>query len=198
MFNKKIYDKLNLMLSNAHKTIKIEKDTTHNLTTLVGMMGTGKSKFGYLVANKLKLKFYDIDVIIEKKFNSSIKNLFKTHGEKIFRIAEKEEIFSLIDKAKINKEKAIISIGGGGFENLYTRNLLLKYTKVIWLNTPSSTLIKRIGDGSKRPMIQGNIKKSINDILKKRTKHYVLSHYELNTELLSQKEIIDKIIQISA
>ena len=91
-----------------------------------------------------------------------------------------------------------ISIGGGGFDNPDTRSLLLKYTKVIWLNTSISTLIKRVGDASKRPMIQGDIKASLNKILKKRTKHYLLAHYKLDTDTLSTKQIIDKIIEISA
>ena len=34
--------------------------------TLIGMMGTGKSKFGRQIANILKFNFYDIDYMIEK------------------------------------------------------------------------------------------------------------------------------------
>ena len=36
--------------------------------TLIGMMGTGKSKFGRLVAKNLNFNFYDIDTLIEIKF----------------------------------------------------------------------------------------------------------------------------------
>ena len=92
------------------------------------------------------------------------------------------------------KEKAIISIGGGAFDNSHTRKLLLKETKVIWLNTPIDTLVNRVGDGSKRPMLQGDIKTSINTIFKKRIKYYILSHYKLDTDQLSKKDITDQII----
>ena len=44
-----------------------------------------------------------------------------------------------------NKEKVIISLGGGGFDNEDTRKLLLDNTKVIWLNTPLDILVKRVG-----------------------------------------------------
>ena len=139
-----------------------------NLITLIGMMGTGKTQFGYLVAQKLNLNFYDTDTIIEKKLNASIKDIFTIHGEFFFRKVEKEEIYNIINKAKIGKKKAIISIGGGAFDSLYTRNLLLKYTKVIWLNTPIDTLVNRVGDGSKRPMLQGDVKTSLSTIFKKK------------------------------
>ena len=41
--------------------------------TLIGMMGTGKSKFGSKIANILKFNFYDVDHIIEQEFKMTIK-----------------------------------------------------------------------------------------------------------------------------
>ena len=186
------------MLININKVPKNKISSQNNLITLIGMMGTGKTKFGYLVAKKLNFNFYDTDAIIEKKINMPIKSLFTTHGESFFRKIEKDEIFSIINHAKLRKEKAIISIGGGAFDNLRTRNLLLKDTKVIWLNTPIDTLVNRVGDGSKRPMLKGDIKTSINAILKKRIKYYILSHCKLDTDQLSKKEITDKIIKLTS
>ena len=184
------------MSININIAPKKKNDTSNNLITLIGMMGTGKTTFGCLVAKKLNFNFYDIDAIIKKKFNVPIKHLFTIHGELFFRKVEKEEIYNIINQAKTSKEKAVISIGGGAFDNLHTRNLLLKNTKVIWLNTPIDTLVNRVGDGSKRPMLKGDIKNSINTILKKRIKYYILSHYKLDTDQLSKKEITDQIIKL--
>ena len=164
--------------------------------TLIGMMGTGKSKFGRLVANNLNFNFYDVDSIIEKKFQTTIKMLFQEYGEMYFRNIEKEIIEKLIFRIQENDEKVIISIGGGGFDNKETRKLLLNNTNVIWLNTPVDILVQRIGDGSKRPMIKGDVKESINKLLNKRTKFYSLSHYKLNTNKLTQNQVAEKIITI--
>ena len=169
---------------------------TNNKVTLIGMMGTGKSKFGRLVANNLKFNFYDVDTLIENKFKTTIKDLFIKYGESFFRNIEGETIKELIFKIKENKEKVIISLGGGGFDSKNTRELLLNYTNVIWLNTPVHILVERVGNGSKRPMIQGDAKKSIHKLLKKRTKFYSLSHFQLNTHKLSQNQVIDKIINL--
>ena len=166
------------------------------LITLVGMMGAGKSKIGYMVAKSLQLNFYDSDSLIEKQLNASIKEIFQFHGEPYFRKFEKEQIIKTVNKALQSGEKAIISLGGGAFDNQDTRNLLLEKTKVIWLNVPIENLIKRVGDGKKRPMLKGNIKESISSILNRRIKYYSLSHYELKTYSLSQEKIIKKIVEI--
>jgi shikimate kinase len=178
------------------ETNYLGKEPDHaQLTTIIGMMGAGKSKLGYIVSKSLNVNFYDIDDLIEKEFNTSIKELFKSHGEAYFRRVEEAKIEIVIKNAVSKNEKAIISIGGGAFDNQYSRELLLKNTKVIWLNVPTDILIKRIGDGSKRPMIKGNIEKSITEILSKRVKYYSLSHHQLNAYNLTQKQITEKMIQ---
>ena len=178
------------------ETNYLGKEPDHaQLTTIIGMMGAGKSKLGYIVSKSLNVNFYDIDDLIEKDLNTSIKELFKSHGEAYFRRVEEAKIKIVINNAISRNEKAIVSIGGGAFDNQHSRELLLKNTKVIWLNVPTDILIKRIGDGSKRPMIKGNIEKSITEILSKRIKYYTLSHHQLNAYNLTQKQITKKMIQ---
>ena len=164
--------------------------------TLIGMMGTGKSKFGRQIANILKFNFYDVDHIIEKEFKISIKELFQKHGEIFFRKVEKKTISNLISKINKNKEKVIISLGGGGFDSEETRELLLNNTKVIWLNTPIDVLVKRVGDGSKRPMLKGKARESIMELLKIRTKYYSLCHNQINTDKLNQNQVTEKLINL--
>lgn len=172
------------------------KEPDHaQLTTIIGMMGAGKSKLGYIVSKSLNVNFYDIDDLIEKDLNTSIKELFKSHGEAYFRKVEEAKIKIVINNAISKNEKAIVSVGGGAFDNQHSRELLLKNTKVIWLNVPTDILIKRIGDGSKRPMIKGNVEKSITEILSKRVKYYSLSHHQLNAYNLPEKQITKKMIQ---
>ena len=178
------------------ETNYLGKEPDHaQLTTIIGMMGAGKSKLGYIVSKSLNVNFYDIDDLIEKDLNTSIKELFKSHGEAYFRRVEEAKIKIVINNAISRNEKAIVSIGGGAFDNQNSRELLLKNTKVIWLNVPTDILIKRIGDGSKRPMIKGNVEKSITEILSKRVKYYSLSHHQLNAYNLTQKQITEKMIQ---
>ena len=164
--------------------------------TLIGMMGTGKSKFGRQIANILKFNFYDIDHMIENEFKMTIKEFFQKYGEVFFRKIEKKIIKNLISEINNNKEKVIISLGGGGFDNEETRKLLLKNTNVIWLNTPVDVLVQRVGDGSKRPMIKGETRDSIIQLLNIRKKYYSLCHSQINTYKLNQNQVTEKLINL--
>ena len=109
---------------------------------------------------------------------------------------EESTIKELVVNISQSNQSSVISLGGGAFDNINTRTLLLEKSHVIWLNTPVEVLVNRVGDGSKRPMIRGDVKKSISELLKKRIKYYSLSHDQLNTNKLNQNQIIEKITKI--
>ena len=44
---------------------------------LIGMMGSGKSTIGRLLGQKLNLRFFDIDSLIESKTNMKIYEIFE-------------------------------------------------------------------------------------------------------------------------
>ena len=56
----------------------------------LGMMGSGKSSIGSLIAKKLQLNFIDIDNVIENELGLSIKKIFETKGENYFRKFEEK------------------------------------------------------------------------------------------------------------
>ena len=60
---------------------------------LIGMMGSGKSTIGRMLARKLNLNFIDIDSKIEKLENLKIKDIFEKKGEIFFRNLEFREVF---------------------------------------------------------------------------------------------------------
>ena len=52
---------------------------------LVGMMGSGKTSVGRMLAKKLGLPFVDSDKEIEKSTGFTISDLFARYGEEEFR-----------------------------------------------------------------------------------------------------------------
>ena len=64
--------------------------------TLCGMMGSGKSSIGRIIAKKIDFKFLDIDKIIEEKEKKSINDIFNQNGEKYFRIVEEKITIDLL------------------------------------------------------------------------------------------------------
>ena len=62
--------------------INLKSINNSKIITFIGMMGTGKSKFGRLIAKNLSFNFYDIDLLIEQKFNNTIKTIFEEELKK--------------------------------------------------------------------------------------------------------------------
>ena len=169
----------------------------HNikLITLVGMMGSGKTSCGSVLAKKLGISFIDIDSIIELEENLKISDIFKKFGEEYFRLIEEKVIFLKVNEYLKQDFKAIISLGGGGFESKKTRKFLLDNSKVIWLNTDIKVLSKRVGKALNRPMIKGNVETNIEMLLNKRIKNYQKSHMKIDTDNLSINDLCDQIIK---
>ena len=165
------------------------------IITLVGMMGSGKTSCGNELAKKLGISFIDTDSIIELEENLKISEIFKKFGEKHFRLIEEKVIFLKVSECLSQNVKAIISLGGGGFESKKTREFLLDNSKVIWLNSDIKVLSKRVGKAFNRPMIEGNVEANIEMLLNKRIKNYQKSHIKINTDNLSINDLCNKIIE---
>ena len=156
---------------------------------LVGMMGSGKSSIGKILSNKLNIKFIDIDKIIEEKENMTISKIFEIKGENYFRKIEEDTCLNIL-KLK-NK---IISLGGGSYINEKIRKLILKDCISIWLNWRDETIINRIKNSKKRPLVTNMKISEIKSLISCRSKIYNTSNFKINCDNLSIYQIANKII----
>ena len=56
---------------------------------LIGYRATGKSTVGRILADKLKINFWDTDAMVEKNMEMPIKEIVALHGWDYFRAKEK-------------------------------------------------------------------------------------------------------------
>ncbi len=157
----------------------------------LGMMGSGKSSIGSLVAKKLKLNFIDVDEEIEKNLNITIKKIFEKRGEGFFRKVEEQ---TTLKKLKLNS--TVISLGGGAFLNNNIRKEILKNHLSIWLNWDYKILLNRIKNSKKRPLTINVADNELIDLIKKRSIIYSKALYEIKCDTLNKNEIANKIIEI--
>ena len=87
-----------------YKTILNKKQNI----VLVGMPGSGKTTVGKKLAEKLKRKFFDTDIIITEKEGSTPADIIRTKGEEVFR-----DIESTVCRELASEQGVIISTGGG-------------------------------------------------------------------------------------
>ena len=157
----------------------------------LGMMGSGKSSIGSLVAKKLKLNFVDIDKEIEKNLNITIKKIFEIKGEDYFRKIEEQTTLKIL---KLNS--TVISLGGGAFMNKNISKEILKKHLSFWLNWDYETLLNRIKNSKKRPLAIDTTDTELIDLIKKRSNIYSKALYEIKCDNLTKIEIVKKIVEI--
>ena len=115
---------------------------------LTGMMGVGKSTIGRLIAKRLKIKFIDVDKVIEKKEKKTIKRIFEDNGEKYFRKLEEKTTLKIL-----KNNRSVIALGGGAFINKEIRQKVLSSCLSVWLKVDLDKLIKRYNKNDRRPLL---------------------------------------------
>ncbi|NCO75878.1 MAG: shikimate kinase [Cyanobacteria bacterium] len=115
---------------------------------LIGMMGSGKTTVGKLLAEKLQYRFLDTDSIIETVSQKTINEIFALEGEEGFRRLESNVLQQVSPYIR-----TVIATGGGII--LRQENWgYLREGMVIWLDTPVEVLVKRLTDDHTRPLLQ--------------------------------------------
>ena len=158
---------------------------------LIGMMSSGKSTIGGLLAKKLNFKFFDIDKIIENETKMKITEIFKIKGENFFRNLEEKTTIKLL-----NFSDVVISLGGGGFINETIRKETNTKSKTFWLDWNLDTLISRIRKRNNRPVASALNNNELKNLIIKRSKYYSKAKYKINCQKLTRSEIIKKILNL--
>ena len=163
---------------------------------LIGYRATGKSTVGRILSSKLKIAFWDTDVMVEKSVAMPIKEIVALHGWDFFRAKERETI-----KYLTQKEDGVIATGGGVV--LFRENVdLLKQTGVIiWLNAPLQDIIDRLKkdarNGAIRPQFtSSNIIQETIDIMRQRLPLYEsAADHTVDTAGKSAVQVAEEIYQ---
>jgi len=158
---------------------------------LIGMMSSGKSTIGELLAKKLNFKFFDIDKIIESETKMKITEIFKIKGENFFRNLEEKTTIKLL-----NFSNVVIALGGGGFINEIIRKETNTKSKTFWLDWNLNTLISRIRKRNNRPVALALNNNELKNLIIKRSKYYAKAKYKINCQKLTRSEIIKKILNL--
>lgn len=132
---------------------------------LVGAPGSGKSSVGRLLAFKLDSTFVDVDNRIEQVVGKPITEIFADEGEAHFRELEESASLELI------AGDGVVSLGGGAVMNPRIREAL-KGHDVIWLEVSISQATRRVGMNNVRPLLLGNVRGRLIELLRERTPLY--------------------------
>jgi len=121
----------------------------HEHLALVGLMGSGKSTVGRIVAARLGREFVDTDEQVELATGCSVAELFASAGEAAFRRYELESL----TRALARPDPVVVATGGGVVTTPEARRALSLNAKVVWLRATPEALAARLSDDGTRPLI---------------------------------------------
>ena len=155
---------------------------------LSGFMGCGKTTIGKIIARKLDLDFIDTDKLIEEREGRKIREIFDTDGEGYFRDKEHEICAELS-----REDNKVIATGGGALTFNRNKEVLSKNGRIIFIDVDLDTIIKRIGNDSRRPLLNSETRALFdkrNPIYKKNCDFTITVRGDV-----SAREIADNIIK---
>ena len=135
---------------------------------LVGLMGSGKTTVGRLLAKRLGMRFVDSDHEIEARTGATISWIFEIEGEDSFRRREVEAIDDLTSQNGV-----VLATGGGAVVHPENRKNLKTRGTVIYLRATVNNILQRTMHDKSRPLLQTeNRRQKIEELARQREKFY--------------------------
>jgi shikimate kinase/3-dehydroquinate synthase len=135
---------------------------------LVGLMGSGKTTIGRVLAKKLNKRFIDSDHEIEARTGVSIPVIFEIEGEQSFRQREADVIRDLTAQQDI-----VLATGGGAILNPESRRYLKSRGTVIYLRASTQSILQRTSHDKTRPLLQtADPRKRLENLARQREPYY--------------------------
>jgi len=157
---------------------------------IVGLMGSGKTSIGKLLAKRTGRLFIDTDNEIIKESGMTITEIFNKFGENYFRNLE----HTVLSKVK-SIENHVISTGGGVILKLKNIKVMKNSGTIIFLDIDVETQLSRVRNKKNRPLLdRNNMAENLVNIKKERDYIYKnISDYIISISGKNKSEIVGEI-----
>jgi shikimate kinase len=139
---------------------------TRPRVVLVGPMGAGKSTVGRILAARWGVGLRDTDDDVEASEGRTISDIFVESGEAHFRELERAAV-----ARALAEHEGVLAVGGGAVTDEGTRAAMAGH-RVVFLRVGLSDAAARVGLGSSRPLLLGNVRGTMKSLLEQRTPVY--------------------------
>lgn len=127
---------------------------------LVGMMGSGKTTVGKLLAKQLGKTFIDSDEEIQRRTGVTIPHIFDVEGETGFRIRE-----GCVIQELLKLDNIVLATGGGAILSANNRPMMKQNGIVVYLKSSVHDLWQRTRHDHNRPLLQtGNPRAKLQEL----------------------------------
>lgn len=158
---------------------------------LVGPMGAGKTTVAGLLGERWGVSVRDTDADVEAAEQRPVQEIFVDSGEDYFRDAE----VAAVARA-LAEHDGVLALGGGAVLRPETRQALSGH-QVVFLRVGLSEAVQRVGLGTGRPLLLGNVRAKVKVLLDERTPIYEsVATVTVDTDGRAADEVADEIIRV--
>jgi len=164
---------------------------------LIGYRGAGKSAVGKRLAGRLRMRFVDIDDLVEESHGASIREIVESAGWEHFRAMEKATIQEIAQQSGF-----IIAPGGGAVLDPENVKSLKNRGLIVWLKAEPEVLAERMSSDPQtigsRPTLTGKgALAEIREVMSSRESIYKkAATIELDTSTLDIEAVVEKVLSI--
>ena len=145
--------------------------TRHSHLALVGLMGSGKSRVGRVVAEALGLPLVDVDDAIQERTGLDVEALWREGGEAAYRPLEQAAVIAALDPAR---PVVLAAPGGVVVDDAARVALAAPHVAVVYLRADPATLAERVrADPQPRPLLDAGPERVLTDLHAARDHDYV-------------------------
>ncbi|MEQ4521657.1 shikimate kinase [Nocardioides kribbensis] len=158
---------------------------------LVGPMGAGKTTVADLLGARWGVGVRDTDRDVEAAEQRAISDIFVDDGEQHFRDLEAAAV-----AAALAEHPGVLALGGGAVLREDTRALLAGHV-VVFLRGGLADAASRVGLGVARPMLMGNVRGRMKQLLEERTPVYeAVATHVVDTDARTPDQVADAIEEL--
>jgi len=159
---------------------------------LVGLMASGKTTVGRLLAERLNFRFVDLDEEIERQAGASVEQVWQAIGESGFR-----ELEARVTQALAPESDTVVATGGGWMANGEAHEAWPE-ARTVWLMVSPSEAARRLGSQtSSRPLLEGAEPLPILERLHaQRLPAYGQAMYTVDTIGLSVDDVVAEVTRV--
>jgi len=147
LFNSLSADDLNAFQEWIEK--RVGARSKPGFVAFIGLRGAGKSTVAPLLAKQLKMKFVEVDFLIEQAAGMSLGEIFTLHGEQYYRRLERTALTELLSRSPA----CVLAPGGSVVKDAQSWELIKRRCFTVWLHATPNELMRRMRrQGDMRPM----------------------------------------------
>jgi len=160
-----------------------------SVVVLVGMMGSGKSTVGRLLAERIGVPFCDTDEVVCEEVGTTIAEIFATMGEEAFREMEPVALAACVARS------GVVATGGGVVLRESNRLLMSSNNvRVVWLDATLEGLAARLEGDSERPLLGDDTRGALVDLDRQRRPLYAqVASIRIDTTTRTPQEVCDEL-----